>query len=90
MSVKTDWVFTDNPLNDPCAAPKTLYRVDKTKDVKKHLRTADLFDAEFCDLANRRYKDCNITEYQKRYKREKDFMATFLRQKISAPWQQLL
>ena len=57
---------------------------DKTKGVKRRLEAADSFDAQLDCLMNQEYKDdaeCNIARYQKRYKREKDFMTTFLRQK---------
>ena len=67
---------------------KRLYSADKTKGVKKRLEAADSFDAQLDCLMNREYKDdaeCNIARYQKRYKREKDFMTTFLRQKGVPP-----
>ena len=67
---------------------KRLYSADKTKGVKRRLEAADSFDAQLGDLMNREYKDdaeCNIARYQKRYKREKDFMTTFLRQKDVPP-----
>ena len=71
-------------LNDLRAILKRLYNADKIKGVKKRLEAADSFDAQLDDLMNREYKDdaeCNIARYQKRYKREKGFMTTFLRQK---------
>ena len=79
---------TEKFLNDLRAILKRLYRADKTKGVKKRLEAADSFDAQLDDLMNREYKDdaeCNIARYQKRYKREKDFMTTFLRQKGVPP-----
>ena len=79
---------TTNFLNDLCAILKRLYSADKTKGVKKRLEAADSFDAQLDCLMNREYKDdaeCNIARYQKRYKREKDFMTTFLRQKGVPP-----
>ena len=79
---------TDRFLNDLCAILKGLYSADKIKGVKKRLGLADLFDAQLGDLMNRRYKDDedgNIARYQKRHKREKDFMTTFLRQKGVSP-----
>ena len=75
---------TEKFLNDLRAILKGLYSADKTKGVKKRLETADSFDAQLDCLMNQEYKDdaeCNIARYQKRYKREKDFMTTFLRQK---------
>ena len=75
---------TTNFLNDLCAILKRLYSADKIKGVKKRLEAADSFDAQLDCLMNQEYKDdaeCNIARYQKRYKREKDFMTTFLRQK---------
>ena len=75
---------TSNFLNDLCAILKRLYSADKIKGVKKRLEAADSFDAQLGCLMNREYKDdaeCNIARYQKRYKRKKDFMTTFLRQK---------
>ena len=75
---------TEKFLNDLRAILKGLYSADKTKGVKKRLEAADSFDAQLDDLMNQEYKDdaeCNIARYQKRYKREKDFMTTFLRQK---------
>ena len=71
-------------LNDLRAILKRLYSADKTKGVKKRLEAADSIDAQLDCLMNQEYKDdaeCNIARYQKRYKREKDFMTTFLRQK---------
>ena len=79
---------TTNFLNDLCAILKGLYGADKIKDVKECLEAANSFDAQLGDLMNREYKDdreCNIARYQKRYKREKDFMTTFLRQKGVPP-----
>ena len=79
---------TTNFLNDLRAILKRLYGTDKTKGVKKRLEAADSFDAQLDDLMNREYKDdaeCNIARYQKRYKREKGFMTTFLRQKGVPP-----
>ena len=79
---------TTNFLNDLCAILKGLYGADKTKGVKKRLEEADSFDAQLNCLMNREYKDdaeCNIARYQKRYKREKGFMTTFLRQKGVPP-----
>ena len=84
---------TEKFLNDLGAILKRLYGADKTKDVKKRLEGADSFDAQLDDLMNQEYKDdaeCNIARYQKRYKREKDFMTTFLRQKGHTSLQQLL
>ena len=75
---------TGNFLNDLRAILKRLYSADKTKDVEERLREADSFDAQLGCLMNMEYKDdkdCNIARYQKRYKRDKDFMTTFLRQK---------
>ena len=75
---------TTNFLNDLCAILKRLYSADKTKGVKKRLEAADSIDAQLDCLMNQEYKDdaeCNIARYQKRYKRKKDFMTTFLRQK---------
>ena len=75
---------TEKFLNDLRAILKRLYRADKIKGVKKRLEAADSFDAQLDCLMNQEYKDdaeCNIARYQKRYKREKDFMTTFLRQK---------
>ena len=79
---------TGNFLNDLRAILKRLYGADKIKGVKKHLEAADSFDAQLGDLMSRRCKDdmeCSIARYQKRYKREKDFMTTFLRQKDVPP-----
>ena len=79
---------TEKFLNDLRAILKGLYNADKIKGVKKRLEAADSFDAQLGDLMNREYKDdveCNIARYQKRYKREKDFMTTFLRQKDVPP-----
>ena len=79
---------TTNFLNDLCAILKRLYGADKTKGVKRRLEAADSFDAQLDCLMNQEYKDdaeCNIARYQKRYKREKDFMTTFLRQKGVPP-----
>ena len=75
-------------LNDLGAILKRLYSADKIKGAKKRLEAADSFDAQLDCLMNQEYKDdaeCNIARYQKRYKREKDFMATFLRQKGGVP-----
>ena len=75
-------------LNDLRAILKRLYNADKIKGVKKRLEAADSFDAQLDCLMNREYKDdaeCNIARYQKRYKREKGFMTTFLRQKGVPP-----
>ena len=75
---------TEKFLNDLRAILKRLYNADKIKGAKKRLEAADSFDAQLDCLMNREYKDdaeCNIARYQKRYKREKDFMTTFLRQK---------
>ena len=75
-------------LNDPCAILKRLCSADKTKDVEERREAADSFDVQLGDLMNRRYKDdaeCNIARYQKKYKREKDFMTTFLHQKGVPP-----
>ena len=75
---------TEKFLNDLGAILKRLYSADKAKGVKKRPEAADSFDAQLDDLMNQEYKDdaeCNIARYQKRYKREKDFMTTFLRQK---------
>ena len=79
---------TGNFLNDLRAILKRLYGADKIKGAKKRLEATDSFDAQLGDLMNRRCKDdveCNIARYQKRYKREKDFMTTFLRQKDVPP-----
>ena len=79
---------TEKFLNDLRAILKRLYRADKIKGVKKRLEAADSFDVQLGDLMNLEYKDdgeCNIARYQKRYKREKDFMTTFLRQKGVPP-----
>ena len=79
---------TEKFLNDLRAILKRLYGADKIKGVKKRLEAADSFDAQLDDLMNQEYKDdaeCNIARYQKRYKREKDFMTTFLRQKGVPP-----
>ena len=79
---------TEKFLNDLRAILKGLYSADKTKGVKKRLEAADSFDAQLDCLMNQEYKDdaeCNIARYQKRYKREKDFMTTFLRQKGVPP-----
>ena len=79
---------TEKFLNDLRAILKRLYGTDKIKGVKKRLEAADSFDAQLDCLMNREYKDdaeCNIARYQKRYKREKDFMTTFLRQKGVPP-----
>ena len=79
---------TEKFLKDIGAILKRLYGADKIKDVKECLEAADSFDAQLGDLMNREYKDdreCNIARYQKRYKREKDFMVTFLRQKNVPP-----
>ena len=79
---------TDKFLNDLRAILKGLYGADKTKGVKRRLEAADSFDAQLDCLMNQEYKDdaeCNIARYQKRYKREKDFMTTFLRQKDVPP-----
>ena len=79
---------TEKFLNDLRAILKRLYSADKIVGAKKRLEAADSFDAELADLMNREYKDdreCNIARYQKRYKREKGFMTTFLRQKGVPP-----
>ena len=79
---------TEKFLNDLRAILKGLYSADKTKGVKKRLEAADSFDAQLDCLMNQEYKDdaeCNIARYQKRYKREKNFMTTFLRQKDVPP-----
>ena len=79
---------TEKFLNDLRAILKKLYRADKIKGVKKRLEAADSFDVQLGGLMNLEYKDdaeCNIARYQKRYKREKDFMTTFLRQKGVPP-----
>ena len=79
---------TEKFLNDLRAILKRLYRADKIKGVKKRLEAADSFDVQLGGLMNREYKDdgeCNIARYQKRYKREKNFMTTFLRQKGVPP-----
>ena len=79
---------TEKFLKDIGAILKRLYGADKIKDVKECLGAADSFDAQLGDLMNQEYKDdaeCNIARYQKRYKREKDFMTTFLRQKGVPP-----
>ena len=73
--------FAEEPLR---VILKRLYRADKIKGVEKRLEAADSFDVHLGDLMNLEYKDdeeCNIARYQKRYKRENDFMTTFLRQK---------
>ena len=79
---------TGNFLKDLGAILKRLYSADKIKDVEERLMAADSFDAQLGDLMNQEYKDdaeCNIARYQKRHKREKDFMTTFLRQKGVPP-----
>ena len=79
---------TEKFLNDLRAILKRLYSADKIMGVKKRMEAADFFDAQLGDLMNREYKDyreCNIARYQKRYKRERNFMTTFLRQKGVPP-----
>ena len=71
-------------LKDGLAILKRLHKADETTDREKRIAAADRFDAELSGLMNREHGDGKkgiINRYQKRFRRERDFLTTFLRHK---------
>ena len=69
-------------LKDGLAILKRLHKADEITDRAERAAAADRFDAELCRLMNREHGDGKkgiINRYQKRFRRERDFLTTFLR-----------
>lgn len=69
-------------LNDYLAVLKRLHKADKIKGRQERIAAADRYDAELDELMGREYVDDEkgtINRYQKRFRRERSFMTTFLR-----------